>query len=118
MHAGAGLGDDALLAHAFGQQDLADAVVDLVRAGVVQVFALEVDLRPAEVLGEAFGVIQRAGAADVVALEVGQLFEEGRIALGLFVFGGQRVDQRHQGFSDELTAEAAEQAASVGAGAK
>src|SRR5690606_14320637 len=57
VHAGAGLGDDALLAHALGQQDLADAVVDLVRAGVVQLFALEVDLRPAAVLGEAFGEV-------------------------------------------------------------
>ena len=42
--AGAGLGDDAGLAHAAGQQDLAHAVVDLVRAGVVQLVALEVDL--------------------------------------------------------------------------
>jgi hypothetical protein len=44
----AGLGDDAGLAHALGQQDLAEAVVDLVRAGVVQVLALEVDFRPAQ----------------------------------------------------------------------
>jgi hypothetical protein len=31
-----------------GQHGLADGVVDLVRAGVVQVFALEVDLRAAD----------------------------------------------------------------------
>ncbi len=117
VHAGAGLGDDALFAHALGQQDLADAVVDLVRAGVVQVFALEVDLRAAELLGQALGEVQRAGAADVVTLEIGQLLEEGRIALGLLVFGGQLVDQRHQGFGDELAAEAAEQAAVVGTAA-
>jgi hypothetical protein len=43
----AGLGDDARLAHAAGEQRLPDGVVDLVRAGVVQVFALEVDLRAA-----------------------------------------------------------------------
>ena len=42
--AGAGLGDDARLAHAAGEQDLADAVVDLVRAGVVELVALEIDL--------------------------------------------------------------------------
>ena len=48
MLAGAGLGDDARLAHAPGEQRLADAVVDLVGAGVVEVFALEVDLRAAE----------------------------------------------------------------------
>ena len=41
--AGAGLGDDPLLAHALGEQRLAERVVDLVRAGVEQVLALEVD---------------------------------------------------------------------------
>ncbi len=118
MHAGAGLGDDALFAHPLGQQDLADAVVDLVRAGVVQVFALEVDLGAAEVLTQALGVIQRAGATDVVALEVGQLFEKCWIVLGLLILGGQLVDQRHQCFGDELAAEAAEQAPGVRAAAE
>src|SRR5271157_3742142 len=46
--AGASLGNDAMLAHAAGQQRLSDAVVDLVRAGVQQVFALEVDPRAAK----------------------------------------------------------------------
>ena len=41
--AGAGFGDHALLAHALDEQALAEAVVDLVRAGVEQVFALEID---------------------------------------------------------------------------
>lgn len=45
---GAGLGDDFLLAHELGQQRLAQAVVDLVRTGVIEVFTLEVDLRTAE----------------------------------------------------------------------
>ena len=44
MHAGAGLGDDALLAHAPRQQDLAEHIVHLVRAGVIELFALEIDL--------------------------------------------------------------------------
>ena len=43
--AGAGLGDDAPLAHPLGQQGLAERVVDLVGAGVVEVLALEVDRR-------------------------------------------------------------------------
>ena len=46
--AGAGFGDDAALAHAPRQQALAEAVVDFVRAGVEQVFALEIDLRAAQ----------------------------------------------------------------------
>ena len=49
------------LLHALGQQDLADAVVDLVRAGVVELFALEVDLRAAAVFGQALGEVQRRG---------------------------------------------------------
>jgi hypothetical protein len=47
MLARAGFGDDAGLAHADGQQDLADAIVDLVRARVVQFLALEPYLRAA-----------------------------------------------------------------------
>ncbi len=117
VHAGAGLGDDAPLAHAFGQQDLADAVVDLVRAGVIELLALQIDLRAAAVLGQAFGEVERGGAADVVALEVGQLLGERGVGLGLLVFGGQFMDQRHQGFGDVLTAEVAEQPGGVRTGA-
>ena len=43
---GAGLGDHPRLAHPLGEHDLADRVVDLVGAGVVQVLALQVDRRP------------------------------------------------------------------------
>ena len=50
--AGAGLGDDPGLAHPLGQQRLAEHVVDLVRAGVVEVLALEQDARPAGVLAQ------------------------------------------------------------------
>ena len=51
--AGAGLGDDALLAHAHGEQRLTERVVDLVRAGVRQILALEQDPRAAAVLAQA-----------------------------------------------------------------
>mgnify|MGYP002260697557 CR=1 FL=1 len=105
VHAGAGLGDDAFFTHAPRQQDLADAVVNLVGAGVVQRFALEVDLGAAAELGQAFGVVQRAWPSDVVALEVGKFFIEGRIELGRFVFAGQVEDQRHQGFRHVAAAE-------------
>ena len=47
MLARAGLGDDARLAHALGEQRLAEHVVDLVGAGVAEVLALEVDARAA-----------------------------------------------------------------------
>ena len=41
--AGAGLGDDPLLAEPRGEHRLAERVVELVRAGVEQVLALQVD---------------------------------------------------------------------------
>ncbi len=46
MLAGAGLGDDAMLAQAQGEQGLAERVVDLVRAGMVEILALEVEPQP------------------------------------------------------------------------
>ena len=76
--AGAGLGDDALLAHAPGEQDLAEHVVDLVRAGVVELVALEIDLRAAELLGQPLGEIERARPPDIVLEEAVELGLEGR----------------------------------------
>ena len=60
--AGAGLSDDALLAHALGQQALAEGVVDLVGAGVGQILSLEVDASAAAVPAQVFRVVQRGGA--------------------------------------------------------
>ncbi|MCY1404891.1 hypothetical protein D9M71_201140 [compost metagenome] len=118
MHAGAGFGDQALFAHALGQQHLADAVVHLVRAGVVELFTFEEDLCTATVFGQAFGEVQRIGTADVVALEVGQLLKELRIGFGGFVLAGKVEHQRHQGFSHVAAAECAKQAIGIGAGAE
>lgn len=80
-----------------------------------RLLALEVDLRPAAVLGQALGEVQRARPTDVVALEVGQFLLERRVVLGLLVLAGEVEDQRHQGLGDVLAAEAAEQALCVGA---
>ena len=92
MLAGAGLGDDPGLAHAPGEQDLAEAVVDLVRAGVVQLLALEIDLGAAprsrgdlEDGGQPLGEIERARAADIVRVECVELGLEGRSFLGRLV---------------------------------
>ena len=48
------------------QQALAEGVVDLVGAGVGEILALEVDLRPAAVLREPGGEAQRRGPAGVI----------------------------------------------------
>ena len=107
---GAGLGDDALLAHAAREQDLPHHVVDLVRAGMVELVALEVDFRAFEMLAHPLGEIERAGAADIMRREMLKLLVEGRIDLGLAVSLLQRQDQRHQRFGDKATAENAEMA--------
>ena len=65
------------------------------RAGVIQLFTLEVDLRATAHLGQALGKVQRARTADEITLEVRQLFLELGVELGFLVLIGQVVDQRH-----------------------
>ena len=93
---GAGLGDDALLAHAHGQQDLAEGVVDLVRAGVGQVLPLEVDPAPGP-LRQAVGAEERRGPAGVVGLQRAQFGQEGRVVAVALVGRVQLLEGRHQG---------------------
>lgn len=113
---GTGFGDDAGLAHALGEQDLADAVVDLVRAGVVQLFALEIDLGAAEFGRQPLGEIERARAADIMRAEMLQFGLERRIVLCPVPLVLQIKDQRHQCFGHETTAIDAETAIFIGAG--
>ena len=80
--AGAGFRDDALLAHALGEQPLAEGVVDFVRAGVEQVFALEVDFCAAELFRQALGEVERSGAAGEVVQELVELGLECGVGLG------------------------------------
>ncbi len=115
MLAGAGLGDDAAFAHPLGEQDLADAGIDLVRPGVVEVLPLEVDPSPAHRFGQPVGPPERARAADIIAQVALELGAEGLIlargAVGLL----DLEDERHQGFGDEATAEGAEPSPRIGA---
>src|SRR5262249_30181452 len=125
VHAGAGFGDDARLAHAAREQDLAEHVVDLVRAGVIEVLALEIDFRPAraatggtKMLGQALGEIERRRPPDVI-LEVGvHLAAEARVVLRLGVSLLQLENQRHQRLGDEAAAVQPEMPALVGPGAE
>ena len=110
----AGLGDHPRLAHQLGEQRLAEHIVDLVRAGVVEVFALEQDPRAAGVLGQARRVGQRRRAAGVVALQAVQLAEELVVVAGLLVGGGQLVQGGDQRLRDEPAPVAAEVPAGVG----
>ena len=111
--AGAGLGDDAPLAHPPREQQLPDGVVDLVRAGVAQVLALQVDAR-AEVSGEALAERQRRRAPDVRAEEVVVLGLEALVGPGLGKGRAEVFEDRDEDFGDEGAAVVAEPAARVG----
>jgi hypothetical protein len=70
------LRDHTGLAHATGQQGLADRVVHLMCAGVIQILAFKVNLRTATHLGPAAGVVHRAWPADKVFQFAMKLFNE------------------------------------------
>ncbi len=95
-----------VLLHPLGQQDLAHAVVGFVAAGVVQLVALEVDFRTAEMAGEAFSEPQCAGTSDVV-LQIGvELLPERRIAARVEVSPLLHLqDQGHQCLGNKAAAE-------------
>ena len=114
MLAGAGFGDQSGLAHALGQQCLADGVVDLVRAGMVQIFALKVDARAAQLPAPAFGVIERAGAADVMGQIGVQFRQEFGVVAAVPPGFVQFVQGFHQRFGHEPAAVTVEMTVGVG----
>jgi hypothetical protein len=81
---------------------------------VIQVLALEVDLRAADVLREAARVIDRARAADVVLELVGELGLELGIGAEARVRRSELVERRAQRLGDEHSAVRAEMPRGVG----
>src|SRR5712692_2402392 len=94
--AGPGLGDDAALAHALGEQRLSQAVVDLVGAGVKKIFALQINSCAAELLSEMAGEEQGRRTSGVGAQEFVEPAPEAAIASSFLVFALQFLERRHQ----------------------
>src|SRR3990170_3933975 len=117
VHAGAGLGDDARLAHAPREHDLAEHIVDLVRAGVIELLALEIDFRTAAVLSEPLGKIERRRPADVGCEMAVHLGLERGIGPSLGVSPLQIEYERHQRLGDETAAIEPEMPALIGTAA-
>ena len=114
MLTGAGLGDYPLFAHAAGKQGLPHGVVDLVRTGVVEVFALEVDLGTTEFFGPPAGVIDRTGPTDKMFQFAFEFGHELRVLTIVIVGRTQLVERTDQGLGDEDSAIRAKMAAGVG----
>ena len=97
----AGLGDHSGLADPLGEQRLAEHVVDLVRARVVEVLALEDDACPAGVRSEPGHLGDDARPTRVRPVQPGELADELRIDLGLLVLRVELVERRDQRLRDE-----------------
>ena len=113
MHACAGLGDHSLLAHAARQEGLADGVVDLVGASMVQVFPLQVDLSAAQNVGQTTGVVDGAGSAHVMFQLMGELGLELGIVAEAQILLAQFFHRRDQGLGHVDAAIGAEVAALI-----
>ena len=81
---------------------------------MVQLFALEENLGAAVLLGQALGIVQRAGAANELGVEAIQFGDKVRLGARLVVGLLQVENQRHQGFGNEAPTELAELALCVG----
>ena len=111
--AGAGLGDEPRLAHPLGEQRLAEHVVDLVRAGVVEVLALEEQPTP-ELLAEVVTLGQRAMAGRRSRSAACEFGPELRVRPRLAERGLQLLAGGHQCLGNEATTELAEAAGASG----
>ena len=113
MLAGTGLGYDLGLAHALGKQRLTKDIIDLVRAGVVQLVSLQIQFGPAIMGCQPLGEIERARPTDIMGLVVSQLACELGICCRGLVGAFHLKDQRHQGLGHKAAAMHAEAAALV-----
>jgi len=64
------LGDYPGLSHPFHQESLSHDIVGLVGAGMVEVFSLDIDFRPAEMIGQIVGKGDGCGPAGIGAYDM------------------------------------------------
>ena len=104
MLASSGLGNDFGFAHAAGQQSLTQHIVDFVRAGMVQLIALEIEFCPAKMLRQPFSKIERRWSANKMFLIIGHLSSEAGIRLCRLPGRLYLKDKRHQCFRNKAPA--------------
>ena len=101
------LGDEARLAHPAREQRLPEDVVDLVRARVVQVLALQ-QQPDAEAGPEVLALGERRRAACVIAQQVVELGAERRVGPRIAERGLELLARGDESLGDEAPAELAE----------
>ena len=85
------LGNQFLLAHVLGQKSFAHAVVEFVGAGMVEILSLEIDLRPAQEIGQVLAMVDRCGTALEILADAAELCNElrglgdGIVSLCIFI---------------------------------
>ena len=100
MLAGACFRDDAFFAHASREQSLSESVIDLVRAGVKEVLALQVDACATKLLSQSARKKQRCRASRKLVQQLVQLQMERGIAFRFFILELQFLERRHERFGD------------------
>ena len=95
-----GLGDDPPLPHPPRQQCLSHGVVDLVGAGMVQVFPLEVNPCASQGFFQLLGTGERGGTSDVVPEEPVQFRLKGRIDATILISLLQLQQGGHERLGD------------------
>src|SRR5262249_5844461 len=93
-----GFGNDTAFAHPHGEQSLADTVVDLVRAGMEQVFPFEIDLCAAKLFAQTTGRKQRCLPACIFFQQAFKLGAKLFAATSFLVLTLQLFEGGHQCF--------------------
>ena len=112
-----GLGDNPRLSHAPRQQYLAQHIIYLVRAGVVELIPLQIDLGAAEMAGQPLGEIKGARPPDIMLEIIVEFGLKAGVVARLGIGGLDGQDQGHQCFGDKAPAVDAEMAALIGSAA-
>ena len=107
------LRDNPRLAHPPRQQNLAQAVVDLMRPGMVQLVALKINLCAPKLLGQPLGKPQRARPSHIMLQVIIQLGLERRVGLRRLIRRLQLQNQRHQRLGDKPPAKFAKPATPI-----
>ena len=113
MLPGAGLGDYPALPHSLGEERLAERAVDLVRAGVVQVLALQVHVA-ADLGGEPGRGTERRRPADILLEQSVEFARESCVANGFVECRFELVERGDQRLGDVPSAERAKAVRGIG----